>query len=393
MDRRQFLLTTAAAQGRILGANDRIRTGIIGAGGRGKYLTGQFKEIGAEMAAVCDIYEANLQGGLKEASTGAKPFHDYRKLLDDKSIDAVIVATPDHWHARMVIDAVEAGKDVYCEKPMAHKIDEGFAVIQAVRRTRRIVQVGMQRRSAELFLEGKRIMDSGQLGEIRLVTSSWYNNTPSFRQAKLAGNLDWKQWLGTAPQRPLDPVRFFNWYYFWDYSGGLLIGQAAHILDCIQWFMNSKEPVAVTCTGGKPNLPGAEVPETASVAIEYPENYLATFTIGYKAMRYNQFNDQLKQFHGNKARFDVGREWYALYPEQPTALEMKASVEKKKPGSFNSAAPSHIRNFLECIRSRKEPNAPVEAGQAANIVLCMAMDSLRQGRRLRWNSQTRQVES
>jgi len=393
MDRRQFLLTTAAAQGRILGANDRIRTGIIGAGGRGKYLTGQFKEIGAEMAAVCDIYEANLQGGLKEASTGAKPFHDYRQLLDDKSIDAVIVATPDHWHARMVIDAVEAGKDVYCEKPMAHKIDEGFAVIQAVRRTHRIVQVGMQRRSAELFLEGKRILDSGQLGEIRLVTSSWYNNTPSFRQAKLAGDLDWKQWLGSAPDRPLDPVRFFNWYYFWDYSGGLLIGQAAHILDCIQWFMNSTQPVAVTCTGGKPNLPGAEVPETASVAIEYPENYLATFTIGYKAMRYNQFNDQLKQFHGNKARFDVGREWYALYPEQPAALEMRASVEKKKPGSFNSAAPSHIRNFLECIRRRKEPNAPVEAGQAANIALCMTMDSLRQGRRLRWNPQTRQVES
>jgi predicted dehydrogenase len=195
----------------------------------------------------------------------------------------VIVATPDHWHARMVIDAVEAGKDVYCEKPMAHKIDEGFAVIKAVRRTKRIVQVGMQRRSSELFLEAKRIMDSGQLGEIRLVTSSWYNNQPSFRQANLAGNLDWKQWLGSAPERPLDPVRFFNWYYFWDYSGGLLIGQAAHILDCIQWFMNSKEPEAVTCTGGKPNLPGAEVPETASVAIEYPENYLATFTIGYKA--------------------------------------------------------------------------------------------------------------
>ena len=172
------MLTTAAAQARIVGANDRIRTGIIGAGGRGKYLTAQFKEIGAEMAAVCDIYEPNLQAGLKEASTGAKPFHDYRKLLEDKSIDAVIVATPDHWHARMVIDAVEAGKDVYCEKPMAHKIDEGFAIIEAVRRTKRIVQVGMQRRSAELFLEAKQIMDSGQLGEIRLVTSSWYNNQP-----------------------------------------------------------------------------------------------------------------------------------------------------------------------------------------------------------------------
>src|ERR1700730_3281515 len=214
MDRRSVLLASAASQARIRGANDRIRAGIIGAGGRGRYLTGQFKELGVEMAGVCDIYEANLQAGLKEANTGARSFDDYRKLLDDKSFDAVIVDTPDHWHARMVIDAVEAGKDVYVEKPMAHKIDEGFAVIEAVRRTKRIVQVGMQRRSGELFLEGKKIMDSGQLGDIRLVTSSWYNNQGSFRQASLAGNLDWKQWLGSAPQRPLDPVRFFNWYYF-----------------------------------------------------------------------------------------------------------------------------------------------------------------------------------
>ncbi len=391
MNRRTFVLTTAAAQARIFGANDRIRAGIIGAGGRGRYLTGQFKELGVEMAAVCDIYEPNLQAGLKEANTGATPYHDYRKLLDEKDIDAVIVATPDHWHARMVIDAVNAGKDVYVEKPMAHKIPEGFDVIDAVRRTRRIVQVGTQRRSAELFLEAKQIMDSGQLGEVRLVTSAWYNHTKSLNERKLTGNLDWKQWLGSAPDRPLDPLRFFNWYYFWDYSGGLLVGQAAHIVDAIQWFMNSKAPLAVTATGGRTNLVGAEVPETATIAIEYPENYLATFTLGYKAMRYNAFNDQIKQFHGSKARFDVGREWYSLYPES-NAIELKASAEKKKPGSFNQAAPSHIRNFMECIRNRKEPNAPVEAGQATNIVLCMAMDSLRQGRRLRWNAEKRQVE-
>jgi len=274
--------------------------------------------------------------------------------------------------------------------PRVKTARQAAAVIEAVRRTKRIVQVGMQRRSAELFLEAKQIMDSGQLGEIRLVTSAWYNNQASLSNRKLSGDLDWKKWLGSAPARPLDPVRFFNWYYFWDYSGGLLVGQAAHIVDAIQWLMNSKEPSAVMCTGIKPNLAGAEVPETATIAIEYPENYLATFTIGYKAMRYNSFNDQIKQFHGSKARFDVGREWYSLYPES-NAIEMKASVEKKKPGSFNQAAPSHIRNFLDCIRSRKEPNAPVEAGQATNIVLCMAMDSVRKGRRLQWNSQTREV--
>jgi predicted dehydrogenase len=342
------------------------------------------------MGGVCDVYEANLQAGLKEANTGARPFEHYRALLDDKSFDAVIIATPDHWHARMVIDAVEAGKDVYVEKPMAHKIEEGYQVIDAVRRTKRIVQVGMQRRSADLFLEAKRVVDSGQLGDVRLVTSCWYNNTSSLTNRPLAGKLDWDQWLGSAPKRPLDPMRFFNWYYFWDYSGGLLIGQAAHILDAIQWFMGSKAPIAVTCTGGRVNLPGAEVPETATIAIEYPENYLATFTLGYQAMRYNSFNDQMKQFHGNKARFDVGRESYALYPESQ-AVDMKASVESRKPGSFNSAAPQHIRNFMDCIRSRKDPNAPVEAGQATNIVLCMTMDSLRAGRRLKWNSQTRRV--
>jgi predicted dehydrogenase len=392
MDRRTFLLASAASQARIIGANDRIRAGIIGAGGRGRYLTAQFKELGVEMGGVCDVYEANLQAGLKEANTGARAFDDYRKLLDDKSFDAVIVATPDHWHARMVIDAVEAGKDVYVEKPMTHKIEEGYQVIEAVRRTRRVVQVGMQRRSAALFLEAKRVMDSGQLGEVRLVTSWWYNNTSALTNRSLAGKLDWDKWLGNSPKRPLDPMRFFNWYYFWDYSGGLLIGQAAHILDAIQWFMGSKEPVAVTSTGGRVNLPGAEVPETATIAIEYPENYLATFTLGYKAMRYNQFNDQMKQFHGNKARLDVGRESYALYPESP-AIEMKASVESRKPGSFNSAAPQHIHNFMDCIRSRKDPNAPVEAGQATTIALCMTMDSLRAGRRLKWNGQTRRVEA
>ena len=391
MDRRTFVLSTAAAQTRILGAADRISAGIIGAGGRGRYLTGQFKELGVNMAAVCDIYEPNLQAGLKEASSGARPFHDYRQLLDDKSIEAVIVATPDHWHARMVIDAVEAGKDVYVEKPLAHKIDEGFQVIDAVRRTRRVVQVGTQRRSAAMFLEAKRIIETSQLGAIRLVSSAWYNNQASLIDRKLEGDLNWKQWLGTAPDRPVDPLRFFNWYYFWDYSGGLLVGQAAHILDCIQWFMNSKQPVAVTCTGSRPGLAGAEVPETATIAVEYPEGYLATFNLGYKAMRYNAFNDQIKQFHGDKARFDVGREWYALYPES-NAIDMKPSLERKSPGSFNQATLSHIRNFMDCIGSRKDPNAPVEAAQTTNIVLCMAMESLRTGRRLRWNAQTGKTE-
>jgi predicted dehydrogenase len=385
VSRRSFLAGSLASTTL---AQNTVRVGLIGAGGRGRYLASEFKEIGAQVAAVCDVYEPNLQAGLKTASSGAQAYTDYRKLLEDKHLEAVIVATPDHWHARMTIDAVEAGKDVYVEKPMCHTIPEGYDVIRAVRRTRRVVQVGTQRRSFDLFLDAKNVIDSGQLGEVRLVTSYWLNHQASLSNRSLEGALDWKQWLGPAPQRPLDPKLFFNWYYFWDFSGGLLVGQAAHIIDAIQWFMKSTEPLAVTCAGGRVNLPGAEVPETASLIVEYPENYLATFTIGYKAMRYNPANDQLIQYHGTKARFDVGREAYVLYPESQ-ALDMKPSIEVRRPGSFASATRQHIRNFLECVRTRQDPTAPVEAGQSTNIVLVMAMESLRRGKRLVWDSATK----
>ncbi len=378
--RREFVLASAAA----VGANNRIRAGVIGSGGRGQLLTGEFKEIGVEIAAVCDVYEPNLNAGLKAASTGAKAYTDYRRLLEDKTLDAVVIATPDHWHSRMAIDAVEAGKDVYLEKPMAHTIEEGAAIVKAVRRTKRVVQVGTQRRSFDVWMEGKQIVDAGKLGNIRLVSSIWLNRQGDFPERKLEGKLDWQQWLGPAAKRELDPFRFFNWYYFFDYSGGLLVGQAAHVVDAIQWFMNSKYPLAVTCSGGKPNIKGVEVTDTASILMEYPENYFATFTLGYKAMRYHTFNDQLTQFHGEHVRLDMGRESYAVYPET-SAMELKPAAEQKKPGAFwKTATTAHIRNFLECVQSRKDPNAPVEAGQATNIVLALALDSLRSGKRIQY---------
>ncbi len=390
MNRRTFTAVTALSASRIRGANERIRTGIIGAGGRGRYLMGEFKEIGAELPAVCDIYEGNLALGMKAASTGAKSYDNYKRLLEDKSLDAVIVSTPDHWHAQMTIDAVESGKDVYVEKPMAHKTDEGYRMIEATRRTKRVVQVGTQRRSFDVFLEGKKVMDSGAVGDVKLVNSWWCNNTGRPGPPKLDGKVDWTQWLGTAPKRDFDPMRFRNWYWYFDYSGGLLVGQAAHVVDAIQWYMGSMYPLAVHCAAIAPANEMFEISETCCLSVEFP-NYLAVFTLGYKAMRYNSFNDQLKQFHGNKARFDVGREGWALYPES-NAIEMKPSQEMKRPGSFNSAARQHIRNFLDCIKSRQDPNAPVEAGQATSIVMCLAIDSMRTGKRLRWNNNARKVE-
>jgi len=391
MQRRKFLFTAAAA-GAVRGANERVRGAIIGSGGRGRLLTAEFKEIGVEMAAVCDVYKPNLEAGLNAASTGAKAYADYRKLLEDKSLDVVVVATPDHWHAQMVIDAVHAGKDVYVEKPMAHTPDEGYRIIDAVRKTKRVVQVGTQRRSFPLFHEAKKLMSEGDIGDVRLVNGWWYNHQTSVRQGKFEGEIDWKAWLGTAPKRDADPARFFNWYYYWDYSGGLMIGQAAHIVDSIHWFMNSGIPSAVVVGGGRPNLAGVEVPETTTMCLEYPENYLAAFTVGYKAMRYSSTLDQLVQYNGSKARFDVGRESYALYREDPKAIELKPWAQKVEPGTFNSATRAHIRNLLECVKSRKDPNAPVEAGHSTSVAMCMAMESLRRGVRARWNDRQKRID-
>lgn len=392
VDRRHWIFG-AASLGRILGANERIGIGVIGAGGRGRYLIATFKEDpAAELRAVADVYEPNLQKGVAAAGARAKSYDDYLRLLADKDIDAVVIATPDHWHARMILDAVAAGKDVYVEKPMAHTVEEGFRVMEAVRKSGRVVQVGTQRRSFDLFLEGKRLMDSGRLGPVHLVTAWWVNHQASLRQAKLEGKLDWTRWLGSAPARPLDETRFFNWYYFWDYSGGLMVGQAAHVIDAIHWFMNVSYPSAVTCSAARNHLEGAEVPETTSMTIEYPEDFVAVFSVGYRAMRYAPANDQIKQFHGTKARLDMCRESFALYPETRDEI-LKPEIERKQFGSFERASRAHIANFLECVRTRRTPNAPVEAGQSTNVVLCMAMEALRSGRRVRWNPAQRRMES
>lgn len=391
MQRRAFLIGSAAAGARLGGANDRIRAAIVGAGSRGTYHIEQFKEVGVEVAAVCDVYEPHLRRGIAKASTGARAYDHHKRLLADKSIDIVVIATPDHTHAPIAIDAVHAGKDVYVEKPMSHTIEDGFRLVAATRETKRVVQVGTQRRSFDLYQEAKRIVDSGALGDVRLITSWWLNNWKRLRGGALEGKLDWQQWLGPAPKRPLDALRFHGWEYFWDYAGGHLTAQGAHLIDAIHWMMNSSFPTAVTCAGGTPNLAGAEVPETASMSIEYPENYLAVFTIGYKAMKYNQFNDQVKQFHGSKARFDLGRESYALFP-QSSAIDMKPSLQVRKPGSFEPATRAHIRNFLECVRSRKDPNATVEMGLHTAVVLAMAVESMRRGRRVKFDAARKCME-
>jgi predicted dehydrogenase len=378
-----FGLLSAARTERILGAGDKLGVGIIGCGGRGHTLLGYFKERpDVEIRGVCDVYEPRLRSATAASSPTGAPFADYRKLLEQQAIDAVVVATPDHWHARMVIDAVHAGKDAYVEKPLCHTIDEGFQMMAAVEETKRIVQVGTQRRSYDLFIEAKKVMDSGPTGPVKLVTSWWYNQTTRLGTAKLQGKLDWEQWLGPAEKRPFDELRFHNWYYFWDYSGGLMVGQAAHVIDAINWLMGSTYPVAVTAAACRPRLEGAEVPETTNMAIEYdgPQDYLAVFTLGYYSMQYLPPHDLGNEFRGLKARFDIGREHFALYPAQ-LERELKPELKREQFGTFPQATTAHVANFIDCIKSREQPNATVEMGQHTNVALCLAMDSIRSKKR------------
>jgi predicted dehydrogenase len=373
--------------------SDRIGVGTIGSGGRGRYLMSVFtKDPAVRHVAVCDVYEPNLEAGLSAARSSvskeqAKAYRNYKALLDDKSVDAVIIATPEHWHHRMLLDALAAGKDVYVEKPLCQTPEQGVELMDAARASKSVVQVGMQRRSYDLYLKARDIRAAGSLGAVRLVRSWWINNSlRTTSNAELKGPLDWEQWQGPAKRHALEPDRFFNWRAYKDYSGGIVADQGAHIYDGIHLIRGVGFPSVVNASGGLVHSK-ADTPETVVVAAEYPDDFLGIFTINYAGMRYPTRLDQLNQFDGDQARMDVGREFLAVYPQ---AQPEKASIAAE--GSFNSAAEMHVRNFLDCVRSRKEPNGTVEKGFQAALVVQLANRSLEFGRRMRWDIEKRKVE-
>lgn len=375
--------------------SETIGVGVIGTGGRGTFLlTTLQKEPGVQIRAVCDVYEPNLERALSLAAKaqGVAPaaYRDYRRLLEDREIQAVIIATPEHWHHRMVLDALAAGKDVYVEKPLCQTPEQGVELMDAESRSRQIVQVGMQRRSYDLYQEARRVVASGTLGQVRMIRSWWLNNYLGRKPlGKLEGKLDWEQWQGPAPRRPFDPNRFRNWRFFYDYAGGIVADQGAHVFDGIHMLMDAGFPVAVTAAAGKPHRPDFETPDTVVVAAEYAEDFLGVFSINYAAMRYQTRNDQLNQLDGDQARMDIGREEFHVYA---AGAEDKPTISRRSERGFGHATVLHIQNFLECVRTRRTPNAPIRLGFQAALVVQMANLSLRHGRRVKWNAQARKVE-
>jgi predicted dehydrogenase len=384
MYRRTFLMSAAAL------AADRVRLGVIGTGGRGMYVMGEFqKDAAVDVNAVCDVYEPNLERALSKVR-GAQAYRDYRKLLDSKSIDAVLIATPEHWHHRMVLDALAAGKDVYVEKPLCQTPEQGVELVAAEAKSKQIVQVGMQRRSYDLYLQAREVVAAGTLGTVRMVRGWWLNNhVDAAPAAKLEGKLDWEQWQGPAAKREFDPGRFRNWRFYSEYAGGIVADQGAHVYDGIHMLMNASYPLAVTAAGGRPHREGVNTAESVVVTAEYPEHFLGVFSINYAAMRYQSRNDQLNQLDGNKARMDVGREICRVYA---AGKEDEILLERKSARGFGFATELHVRNFLECVRTRQKPTAPMWLGFQAALVVQMANLSIKHGRRIRWNTRTQKVE-
>jgi predicted dehydrogenase len=383
------------ATGALFAANKKINLGLIGAGSRGTYVMTEFqKDPDLAVGAICDVYEPNLERALstarKSQPESPRAIRRYQDLLADKSIDAVLIATPEHWHHRMVLDALAAGKDVYVEKPLCQTPEQGVELVAAERASKQIVQVGMQRRSYDLYHQGREIIAAGTLGNVRMVRGWWLNNyLNAGAGAPLEGKLDWEQWQGPAAKHAPDVLRFRNWRLFNDYAGGIVADQGAHVFDGIHMLMNASYPLAVTAAAGRPHRPGVDTPESVVVTAEYPEDFIGVFSVNYAAMRYASRNDQLNQLDGDKARMDIGRETCRVFA---AGKEEEVLIERKSPRGFGYATVLHVQNFLECVRTRQRPTAPMALGFQAALVTQLANLSLKHGRRMHWNAQAQKVE-
>src|SRR5437870_3150245 len=285
--RRSFLKTSATTAAgvavfgvpavNVLGANDKLNIGLIGMGGRCHELMRALARIpNARMAAVCDIYDVHLEQAKKMVDSKAFATKHYPEILNRKDIDAVLIATPDHWHVPMTVDACAAGKDVYVEKPLTHNLAETKAVIEAQNRHQRIVQVGTQQRSMPQFHKGYDIVRSGKLGDIHKVHLTWNRNADRARKGPQGVDpkkVDWKAFLGSAPDQPFDEYRFRHWRWFWDFGNGILTDLMVHFIDVVHWYFDLDHPLYATTVGDNYTSKGIwQTPDTIQTLLVYPND-------------------------------------------------------------------------------------------------------------------------
>ena len=379
------LAGTLAAPSAVLGANDRIRLGIIGAGARGMQLV---REVIAcpntEFVAFADVYTRRLEEG-KKLAPEAKTYLDYRYLLGDKSIDAVLIATPQHLHCEHFTAALEAGKHVYQEKTMAFTVEHAKKMRAAYRKAgQRTVQVGHQSCSSGAVVDAAKFLTAGKLGKITAIHAHMYRNTPHGKPQwsrptypdMNPENIIWKSFLGEAPEAPFDANRYINWRFFWDYSGGNVYENMCHQLAFWYKPMDLQIPKAVTMTGGIYLWnDGREVPDTMNVSMEHPEEILFSWDSGFG-------NNQL-----GSGEYVLGTDGTIARAQQMRYLPQKVNRPdgSEMVGLEKTPPRAHMQNFLDCIRSGKEPNCPFDLGFRVSIACRMAVDSYRQGRPVRWD--------
>jgi len=381
------LAGTLAAPAGVLGANSRIRLGLIGAGARGTALAREAILCpNVELAAFADIYNRRLEEA-KILAPEAKTFADYRALLEDKSIDAVLIATPQHLHCEHFVAALDAGKHVYQEKTMAFTVDHAKRMRAACERagTKCVVEIGHQTCSSGLMTDAKRFLAAGKLGKITAINANHYRNTPRGKPqwsrpvypGMTPAAIDWKSFQGDAPDHEFDANRFVNWRFFWDYSGGNVSENMCQQLAFWYSALDLQIPRSVTMTGGVYLWKdGREVPDTMSVAMEQPEEILFTWNSGFGNMHLGHLSYVL----GTDGTISLGQQIRFL-PEKvnrPDGNEML--------GQTRTVPQAHMRDFFDCIRSGKQPNCPFDVGFRVSIACRMAVESLHRGRSVRWDA-------
>jgi predicted dehydrogenase len=405
------------------GPNDRVNLGFVGFGIRGNIVMEAIKKTGqANLVAVSDCYDGHLTRAKERTDGKIDTFLGrYKALLDRKDIDAVILAPPDHQHLPMVMDALAAGKDVYIEKPMTHTVEDGPKIIQAVKRTNRVLQVGSQGRSSYIQKKAREIVASGQLGTITKIIASYNRNSstgawnyPIPPDLKEGVNFNWQEWLGNAPKVAYDPERVFRYRKFWDYSGGISTDLFVHLITSIHFIMDAKVPSSVMAAGGiLLRKDGREVPDTLDALFVYPEG----FNVNMGATFNNaSVPDQGFTFLGNKGSLALFGTSFSIAPENPRegysysidAWPKSMQEEFMNTGDHRElAAPPiteegivtykdqgtdsvvlHTLEFLDCVRSRKECSENAVVGHHAAAAGHMVNLSYRSGKKMVWDAAT-----
>ncbi len=377
------LALSAGSYSRILGANDRINVGVIGCGNRGMYLTEVFRQFrGIEITALCDVFGEKLRRA-GEKVPSAVQLDDHRKLVTREDVDIVLIATPDHWHADIAIDAMNAGNDVYVEKPLTFRHEEGPRIVHAARTNRRICQVGLQRRSATLFRRAKQeIVDSGVLGKVKFVRSIWHYGPPydlGDSHQTQPTDLNWERFLGQVRRRPWNPHQYHHYRLFLDFGGGSMTDLLTHWIDVVHMFTGKTGPRWVATVGGIFVADDDRTaPDTVNVVLEYDG-----FTVTFESASLAGLPEDHIVFYGTQGRLTLGRDHYEFQSNEPNAR----AVIVKTPEAF---VEEHVGNFLNCCRSREDPNCDAYTGYRSALPCHLATMAYVQKRRIHFDPQREQ---